>query len=93
MTQAQMQKAIAEMQGICRRGARTFDEGDFVAWGCASVGEARQVVHDFIAAERKAGNGWLVSEHAPALCKNGKRRKGAKYEWKVSVDWAWRRTQ
>lgn len=90
MTEGQRRLAIEEMRGIVRRGGRTIDEADFVSWGCESADEARRLVDDFVKAERESGSGWLVSEKEPLLRKDGKRRKGERREWRVSVDWAWR---
>ena len=90
MTKEQAEIALESMRGIVRGGGRTFSESEFVSWGCGSVGEARQLVHDFVKSERERGSGWLVSEKEPALRKDGKRRKGETREWRVSVDWAFR---
>lgn len=88
MTREQVDAAVEEMRGRCRLGSRVFAEADFAGWGCASVGDARQIVGDFIAAERDAGNCWRVEERGPRLRKDGKPRKGERREWRVSVDWA-----
>lgn len=90
MTKEQIGAAVAEMRDRCSLGSRIFADADFAAWGAASVGDARQIVHDFVAAERAAGNGWLVEEHEPRLRKDGKPRKGERREWRVSIDWAYR---
>ena len=88
MTREQIDAAVKEMRLRCRLGSRVFADADFAGWGCASVADARRIVGDFIAAERAAGNGWLVEEHEPRLRKDGKPRKGERREWRVSVDWA-----
>ena len=88
MTREQIDDAVGEMRLRCRLGSRVFVDADFAVWGAASVADARQIVGDFVAAERAAGNGWLVEEHEPRLRKDGKPRKGERREWRVSVDWA-----
>ena len=90
MTEEQFSAAVEEMRGIVRRGGRTIDESEFVSWGCESVDEARRLVCAFVKKERESGSGWLVSEKEPLLRKDGKRRKGERRKWRVSVDWAYK---
>ena len=88
MTSEQIDDAVTEMRLRCRLGSRVFVDADFAGWGAARVADARQIVGDFIAAERDAGNGWRVEEIEPRRRKDGKPRKGERREWRVSVDWA-----